>query len=372
MNRDKQIKMKKLIRKDIERINAYVPGKPIDLVQRELGLRNAIKLASNENAFGASQKAKQAIKSRLDNIFRYPEGSCYYLRKTLAKKLRLKPGNLLFGNGSDEVIDIIIKTFINPGEEVLTSEATFVEYEIITKANGFKSKCVPLKDFRYDLAAISRSITKKTKIIFIANPNNPTGTYVNNDELLDFIRSLGENKLVVIDEAYFEFADAKDFPKIINFINNKNIIILRTFSKAYGLAGLRIGYAIARSEFIKSMEKIRQPFNVNFLAQCAAEAALNDKSFLSTSTKKIIEERNKLYKEFKALEIEYLPSQANFVMFKTRMDGLILCRKLLEKGIIIRDLKQYKLDNYVRVTIGKPKENRLFIQKLKKVIGEEK
>lgn len=364
--------MKEIIRRDINRIISYIPGKPIDLVQRELGIKNAIKLASNENAFGASKKAKQAIKNSLNEIFRYPDGSCYYLRKALAKKLKLKPDNLIFGNGSDEIIDIVIKTFLNPREEVLTSETTFVEYEIIAKANGFKAICIPLKDFRYDLEAISQSITKKTKIIFIANPNNPTGTYVNNSELINFIKSLPKDKLLVVDEAYIEFSDAKDFPKIINYIDSKNLIILRTFSKAYGLAGLRIGYAIARPEFIKSMEKIRQPFNVNFLAQQAAAAALGDKSFLSTSTKKIKEERNRLYKEFQALDIEYLPSQANFIMFKTKMNGLSLCKQLLKKGIIIRDMKQYKLENYVRVTIGKPKENRLFIQKLKKVFQEEK
>ncbi|MBL7197141.1 MAG: histidinol-phosphate transaminase [Candidatus Omnitrophica bacterium] len=365
--------MSRILRKNISQINAYIPGKPIELVQRQFGIKNAIKLGSNENAFGAPIKAKQAIKKSINEIFRYPDGSCYYLRRTLATKLKIKPNNLIFGNGSDEIIDIIIKTFLNPGEEVLTSKTTFVEYEIIAKANGFKVKCLPLRNFRYDLNAIKQNITKKTKIIFIANPNNPTGTYNTNKELINFLKCVPKNKLVVLDEAYIEFVDAKDYPKTLRYINRtKNLIILRTFSKAYGLAGLRIGYAITNSKFIDSMERIRQPFNVNLLAQRAAESALKDKFFINKTTKAIIKEKYRLYKEFGAIGIAYIPSQANFIMFKTKIDGLALCRKLLKQGIIIRDLKQYKLDNYVRITIGKPRENRLFIQKLKKILLEEK
>lgn len=362
--------MKGLLRKDIDSINAYIPGLPIELVQRKFKIKKVIKLASNENAFGAPAKAKNAIKKNLNDIFRYPDGSCYYLKNSLAKKLKIKPENILFGNGSDEIIDIIIKTFLNPDEEIITAQTTFVEYEIIAKANGSKAKTVPLKNFCYDLNAIKQNLTKKTKIIFIANPNNPTGTYVKHNELLGFIEEIGSNKLIVIDEAYLEFAEAKDFPKLIKHINEKNIIILRTFSKAYGLAGLRIGYAIAKEDFIKPMEKIRQPFNVNFLAQKAAEAALSDTAFINRIAKTIIKEKNKMYKEFEAIKIEYIPSQANFIMFKTNLDGIELCEKMLKEGIIIRDLKQYKLDNYVRVTIGRPNENKLFIQRLKKILNE--
>ncbi|MFC1709385.1 histidinol-phosphate transaminase [Candidatus Omnitrophota bacterium] len=361
--------MNKLFRKNINKLKAYIPGKPIDLVQRQFGIKNAIKLGSNENAFGAPSKAKLAIKKGLNEIFRYPDGSCYYLRRALAKRLKVQPGNLIFGNGSDEVIDIIIKTFLNPGEEVLTSKTTFVEYEIIAKTNGFKAKCLPLKDFKYDLAALRKAVSKKTKAIFIANPNNPTGTYNNSRELLKLINSLPKDKLVVVDEAYLEFVDAKDYPKTAKLINKRNLIILRTFSKAYGLAGLRVGYAITKPKFIEAMERIRQPFNVNSLAQCAALAALNDSSFMTKTTKILKKEKYKLYKEFQEMGISYIPSQANFIMFKTKMDGLILCKKLLKTGIIIRDLKQYKLDNYVRVTVGKPSENKLFVKKLKEVIS---
>ncbi len=364
--------MKRLFRKDINKLKPYIPGKPIDLVERQFGIKNAIKLGSNENSFGAPQKAKLSIKKCLNDIFRYPDGNCYYLRNALAKKLKIKPKNLIFGNGSDEIIDIIIKTFLNPGEEILTAKTTFVEYEIIAKANGLKAKCLALKDFKYDLSALRKNISKKTKVIFIANPNNPTGTYNNAKELLNFINNLPKNKLIVIDEAYIEFVDAKDYPRLIELINKKNIVILRTFSKAYGLAGLRIGYAVANSNFIKAMERIRQPFNVNSLAQRAAESALKDVSFIKNSTRIIKKEKYKLYKELRSLGIAYIPSQANFIMFKTKLNGLVLCKKLIKQGIIIRDLKQYKLDKYVRVTIGRPKENRIFIKKLKKILLGEK
>lgn len=364
--------MRNILRKDINKINAYIPGKPIDLVQREIGIKKVTKLASNENPLGTSTKVKQAIKNSLDEVFRYPDGSCYYLKNTLAKKLKISPDNLIFGNGSDEIIDIIIKTFLNPGEEILTSQVTFVEYEIIAKANGSKANCIPLKNFRYDLQAIKNNITEKTKIIFIANPNNPTGTYITNDELLGFLESIPKNKLVVLDEAYREFIDTKDFPETIKKIDTANLIVLRTFSKAYGLAGCRIGYAIANTEFIKAMEKIRQPFNVNFLAQRAALAALKDKEYLAKTKKIVITEKKKMYKELQVMNISYVPSQANFIMFQTDMNGLILSKKLLKEGIIIRDLTQYNLDKFVRVTIGKPQENKLFIQKLKKILKEER
>ena len=364
--------MEKILRKDIDKLNAYVPGKPIDLVERQFGIKKAIKLGSNENSFGAPAKAKSAIKKSLNEIFRYPDGTCYYLRKTLAKKLKVQPNSLIFGNGSDELIDIIIKAFLNPKEEVLTSKTTFVEYEIIAKANGFKAKSVPLKEFKYDLEMLKKKITDKTKVIFIANPNNPTGTYNNKKELLGLINNLPQDKLIVVDEAYIEFVDAPDFPRILKLVNKKNLIILRTFSKAYGLAGLRIGYAIANPKFIQAMERIRQPFNVNIMAQRAAEAALSDTAFVFRTAKIVLTEKYKLYNELTRMGISYIPSQANFIMFKTAMDGQLLCKKLIKKGIIARDLKQYKLNNYVRITIGKPGENKIFIKKLKEIFAEDK
>jgi len=358
-----------LLRKDIGKIKAYIPGKPIEFIKGKNKLKKIAKLNSNENALGASPKAKKAIKDNINKIFRYPDGSSYFLKNALAKKLKLKPQNILVGNGSDEIIDIIIKTFLNRGEEIITSQTTFVEYEIIARANGFNAITVPLKDFRYDLKKIEKRVTKNTKIVFIANPNNPTGTYVSNNELLPFINRVAKKRLVVVDEAYLEYTDAKDFPRLLKYIKKKNIIITRTFSKAYGLAGLRVGYAIAKPEFVAAMEKIRQPFNVNSLAQKAAELAINDTAFINATQRKTLKEKYKMYDALRRMKIEFVPTQANFVMFKTNMDALKLCKKMQKQGILIRDLKQYRLDKYARVTIGTLSENRLFLQKLKKILN---
>jgi len=351
-----------ILRKDIRSIKAYVPGKPLTVKGW------AAKLNSNENALGVSALAQQAVMKNVKNIFRYPDGSSFGLKKAIATKYGLTAGNIVLGNGSDEIIDIIIKTFCNPGEEILTSEITFVEYEIVARANGFKAITVPLKNFTYDLAGLQNAITKKTKVIFIANPNNPTGTYIGQKALMQFIKKLRADIVLALDEAYIEYADAKDFPDILRLIKNKNIIILRTFSKAYGLAGLRVGYAIAKKEFIAAMEKIRQPFNINFLAQKAAEAALADTGFIKKTRSLILSEKCKLYDAFERLNIEYIPTQANFVMFKTTLDGVALCKKLMEKNVLIRDLKQYGLDYYVRVTIGTPRENKMFLENLSRIL----
>lgn len=361
--------MNTLIRKDIKNINAYVPGKPITFLRSTAGRVGKIaKLNSNENALGASRKAKEAIKRNLATIFRYPDGSSLSLKKTLAKKLRVRPDNIVLGNGSDEIIDIIIKTFLNRGEETITSQTTFVEYEIVARANGFKATTVPLKNFTYDLDGIRKRITKKIKIVFIANPNNPTGSYVAGEELMRFINRLPANKLVVIDEAYLEYVDAKDFPRLLRYINTKNIIIMRTFSKAYGLAGLRIGYAIAKREFTAAMEKIRQPFNVNSLAQVAAESVVGDTHYIATTRKKILKEKLRLYRAFQSMRIACIPTQANFIMFKTPKDALSLCEKMSKSGVLIRDLKQYGINKFARVTIGTPRENTVFLDTLRKIL----
>jgi len=362
--------MKKLIRNDINTISTYIPGKPIQTAQKELGRRQFIKLASNENAYGASPKAKRAIRAALNAIFRYPDGACQNLKKRTAQKLALQPKNLIFGNGSDELIDVIIKTFVNPGEEILTSQTTFIEYVIVAQVNGVRVKTVPLRNFTYDLDALRKKVTKKTKLIFIANPNNPTGTYITKKQVAAFLAKLPSRIVVIFDEAYCEYLDANNFPRLTSLINRKNIIVLRTFSKAYGLAGLRIGYAIAKPEFIAVMNHIKQPFNVNFLAQKAAEAALSDSRFLMKSKRGNSKEKRKLYAALKRIGITYVPSQANFIMMKAPIDGLKFSELMLKKGIIVRDLYQYQLRRYVRVTIGTPAENNLFITALKKLLKE--
>ena len=365
------MKIKKLVKNNILGIKAYQPGKPIEEVKRKLKLKKVIKLASNENPLGPSPKAVAAIKNNLSSLNRYPDGSGFYLKRTLAKYFKIRPEIIILGNGSDEIIDVIVKTFLKEGEEVLTSEATFLEYSIVTRSNAGKIRTVPLKGFGYDLVGIKKAISPKTKIVFISNPNNPTGTYVNKYELDNFLKSLPKNLIVVLDEAYDEFVSAKDFPNGLSYFRKKNVIVLRTFSKAYGLAGLRIGFGIARSEFINFMERIRQPFNANSLAQAAAIAALTDKTFLRKTKKTIKDGKTYLCNQFKNMGIEFIPTQANFILFKMNKAKYI-ANRLLKKGIIVRDMRQFGLSNFLRVTAGKKEENRRFVGVLKAVLRRRK
>lgn len=357
-----------LIRKNISDITPYIAGKPIEETRRELGMEDVIKLASNENPLGASPKAIEAIKKSLGGINRYPDSNGFYLKRKLARSLNLQPSNIILGNGSDELIDIIIKTFVEDDENIITADITFLEYGIISRVHNRQLETVSLKYFKYDLPAIARRINSKTKLIFIANPNNPTGTYVTKFELQDFISSLHSNVVLVIDEAYDAFIDVNDFPRNINNINERNIIIMKTFSKAYGLAGLRIGYAIAREDFILAMEKVRQPFNVNLLAQAAANSALDDKEFLKKTRAVVIEGKNYLYNQLKKMGLAYVSSVANFILIDVGRDSVSVFKDMLKYGVIIRDMKQYGINNFIRVTIGTKKENKKFIKILKKIL----
>lgn len=357
-----------LIRKNILDITPYIAGKPIEETKRELGIKEVIKLASNENPLGPSPKAVKAVRKNLRNINRYPDSGGFYLKKKLAKNLNLEPSNIILGNGSDEIIDIIIKTFVDDDENILTADTTFLEYGIISRVNNRRLETVGLKYFKYDLETMAKKVTPKTKLIFIANPNNPTGTYVTKFELEDFIGSLPQTAILVIDEAYDAFIDVNDFPRNTNNIKERNIIVMKTFSKAYGLAGLRIGYAAAKQDFISAMERARQPFNVNSLAQSAAIAALDDKEFLKKTRALVIEGKNYLYNELKRMGLAYVPSTANFILIDTGRDSLSVFREMLKYGVIVRDMRQYGLANYIRVTIGTKKENEKFIRVLKKVL----
>lgn len=360
--------MTELVRKNIADITPYIAGKPIEETKRQLRLRDVIKLASNENPIGPSPKAVEAIKKNLSLINRYPDSSGFYLKMRLAKALNIETSNIVLGNGSDELIDIIIKTFLEEDEHIITADVTFLEYKLISSVNGRRVVTVPLKYFKYDLEAIKNKLDKKTKAIFISNPNNPTGTYVTGLELEDFMRDLPEKLLLVLDEAYDTFIDVDDFPNGLSYIQNRNVIVLKTFSKSYGLAGLRIGYALARAEFICAMETVRQPFNVNSLAQAAAACALEDKRFLDKTRKTILEGKNYLYDCLNRLGLAYVPSVANFILIDVGKDGLTLFKALLKYGVIVRDMKQYGLKNFIRVTIGTKKENESFIKVLKKVL----
>lgn len=359
--------MQELVRKTILKITPYKAGKPIAETKRELGLKKVIKLASNENPLGPSPKALKAIKDNLKEIYRYPDSQGFYLKSKLEAKLGIPADSIILGNGSDEIIDIIIKTFVENDEFILTADTTFLEYEIIGKTNGKKVITCPLNNFKFDLKKMLEKVNCKTKLIFIANPNNPTGTYISKTEFNYFLKKLPKKVLVVLDEAYDTFIDVKDYPTGSDYCE-RNVITLKTFSKAYGLAGLRIGYAIAKPELIAFMNKVKQPFNVNILAQAAANASLDDAEFLKKTRNIVLEGKKYLYSELKKIGLFYVPSVANFILIDVGQDCVGVFKQLLKQGIIIRDMQQYKLNNFIRVTIGTASENRSFIRALKKIL----
>jgi len=360
--------MRNLVRKNILKVTPYKAGKPIEETKRELGLKEVIKLASNENPLGTSPKALAAIRKAVTGVNRYPDSQGFYLKRKLAGKLSLSPENIVLGNGSDELIDVIIKTFVENDEEVLTADITFLEYEIISRVNGRRVATVPLKDFRFDLPEMKKKITGKTKLVFIANPNNPTGTYVSKKELVGFLKDLPAHVLVVLDEAYDTFIDVSDFPRGTDLFKNNNLLVMRTFSKAYGLAGLRIGYAVGAPALTSYMERVRQPFNVNLLAQAAAMAALDDDDFLRKTRKFVLEGKQYLSDALRRLKVSYVPSVANFILIDTARNGVEVFQAMLKEGVIVRDMQQYGLKSYIRVTIGTPAENRKFVAAFKKVL----
>ena len=302
-------------RKPIAPLEPYVPGKPIDDVKREFGLKSVVKIASNENPYGFSQAAKDAVVASISSAMIYPDGYCTKLRNALSKKLGVAPEQLVFGAGADEIIAMVGKVFINEGDECITGSITFSQYEATVVAMGGKMVFADLKDDTYDLDAILSKITDKTKVIFIANPNNPTGTAFGDAAQRAFLAKVPSNILVIMDEAYSEYADMPDFPKTLEYLNEyKNVMLMKTFSKIYGLASFRVGYGVACPEIITLFEKIRCPFNVSSQAQEAALAALGDENFVFESNRKNVLTRNFVYAELEKADIEYIETQANFLI----------------------------------------------------------
>ncbi|NQT32377.1 MAG: histidinol-phosphate transaminase [Candidatus Omnitrophica bacterium] len=365
--------MKKLWKQILDEIAPYEPGKPIEEVKRELGLDKVIKLASNESPYGPSEKVLEAIMEAAKSANRYPDGGCFYLRKALSKKLSISGEKIVFGNGSDELIILALRAFVHPGEEIIISDPTFLVYKIASRIVGADVVTVPVKDFKYDLEAIAERITPQTKMIFIANPENPTGTYISGDELKRFIEKVPKDVVVFIDEAYYEFAVGGDYPETIDLIEreDKNIIVSRTFSKAYGLAGLRLGYIMARKDLAEAVNKVREPFNINSVAQAAAITALDDTESVNSSIKLTKEEKEKLYKAFDKLDIKYIPSRTNFILIDTKRDSKKVFDYMLRSGIIIREMSAWALEGFVRVNMGLPEENeeflRVFTEALEKI-----
>ena len=360
--------MQNLAKKDIFKAKPYIPGKPILEVQRELGLRNVIKLASNENALPPSGKAVFAAGRAMLTANRYPDGGCFYLKKALAKRFGVKPADIIVGNGSDEIIVLALRAFLKAGEEVIISRPTFLIYEVASQIAGARIKFAPLKNFRYDIPKIASLITKRTKLIFIANPDNPTGTYVTRDEM-DFLMSrLPKKTIVFFDEAYYEFAKGvKDYPDTMKYLKNKNVIITRSFSKAYGLAGLRVGYGFANRGIADALNRVREPFNVNSPAQAGALAALKDKKYVEKTLKLVEGGKAYLCGELDGMGIKYIPSVTNFVLVRLGKNAKKIYKKLLKIGVIVREMSPWKLNNFIRVTIGTELENRKFIRALKSI-----
>ena len=342
-------------------IQPYVPGKPIEELERELGISNSIKLASNENPVGPAPAAIHAIKESFADINRYPDGSGFYLKRALAEKLYVSDEEIILGNGSNELLDLAAKTFLKDGDEAVMATPSFVVYFMAVQSVGGKSIQVPLKNYTHDLSAMAASITPATRMVFIANPNNPTGTINKKDEFESLMEKVPDDVLVVMDEAYYEYVSDHDYADSMKYLRSeKNILILRTFSKIYGLAGLRVGYGIAKKEILADMNRLRAPFNTSTIAQKAALAALSDDAHVSRSREVNSAGKEYLYRELGALGISFVPTEANFVYIPVE-GSVALYERLLKMGVIIRPMGP----GAVRVTIGLPEENRRFIEALK-------
>ena len=352
----------------IKTLVPYVPGKPIEEVEREFGIANSIKLASNENPLGPSPKALAAIRERLAELHLYPDGDCFYLKNSLAKKLGVAPEQLIFGNGSNELIELAVRTFMRPGDEAVMARQAFIVYPLVVQAAGGVGKVVPLREFTHDLKAICEAVTAKTRIILLANPNNPTGTIYRRREWESFLDRVSDEVLIVADEAYFEYVDDPDYPDSLSYHRSgKTILTCRTFSKLYGLAGLRIGYAVASKAVVALMQRVRQPFNVNAPAQWAALAAVEDRDHVRRTLDLNRQGMEYLKKEFGRLGLEQVPSRANFILVRVG-NGQQVYQQLLVQGVIVRPMAVYEFPEYIRVTIGTMEENRRFIEALGTVI----
>lgn len=361
------------VSKHIEELMPYVPGKPIEETKREYGLDHIVKLASNESPIGVSDKVKQTIKNHINELNRYPDPSCFKLKQTVAKYLNLQTENLTFGNGSNELIDLLIRIFCKPGEKVMTSKGAFIAYKVCAQAARADFIEVPLtEDLRFDVKAIVKAVKQhQPKILFIANPNNPTGTYITEAEFTYLMQHLKkeENTLVVFDEAYNEFVRAKDYPQVTRTLSDyKNLVVIKTFSKVFGLAGLRIGAVAASPDVIALVDKVRNPFNVNTLAQVATITALEDEDYVNKARQVNWEGLDYFYNKLDQMGIKYWSSETNFILFDTHKDSSEVYEQLLKQGIILRPVKEYGFNTHLRMSVGTMDENKQAIQALKTVL----
>ncbi len=355
----------------IAALKPYSPGKPLSELERELGIQNAIKLASNENPLGPSPRVAEALKDELHELSRYPDGGGFDLRARLAGRHRIDPAGITLGNGSNDVLDMIARVFLWPGREVVISEHAFAVYPISSQAVGATIRVAPARDYGHDPAAMRALVGEETGVVFIANPNNPTGTWLRRDELRDFLDALPAHVIAVVDEAYIEYVAEPDYPDASAWLDElPNLIVTRTFSKAWGLAGLRIGYALSSPAIAELLNRVRQPFNVSRLALLAAEVALEDQAHMREGVRIARDGMAQLVTGLHALGLEVIPSVGNFVCVDVARDAAAVDQALLREGVITRPVANYGLPRHLRVTIGLPEENARFLAALEKVLSQ--
>jgi histidinol-phosphate aminotransferase len=353
---------------NITTIPPYPVGKPQEELRRESGVFNPITFASNENPWGPSPVVAKALARAMTSLHRYPDGSGYYLVRSLARKIGVSVSEIVLGNGSNEILELLMRVFVKTGYEVITSYPSYLMYQRLAQIQGGTNIIVPLQRLSHDLSRILASVTENTRLILLDNPNNPTGTACGPGELYTFLSEIPESVIVVLDEAYIDFLDVERQVDIFSLIrNNKNrcgVVAIRTFSKAYGLAGLRIGYGVMPEEIAACLHKVRQPFNVNHLAQTAAMAALNDEEYLRQTVEKTRRGREYLREEVKKLGCTSYPSQTNFILIDVKMDAIRLYQAMLEKGVIVRPMNHYGFPDCIRINVGTDEENRRFLSVL--------
>jgi histidinol-phosphate aminotransferase len=363
------IDVKDLVPEWIQRLAPYPPGMPLEELEREYGITGSIKLASNENPFGPSPRALEAIAGALAGLHRYPDGSGFYLRHALAKRIGVPADAIILGNGSNDIIELVVRAFLRPGDEAVMADQAFVIYQMVVQATGALPRAIPLRRFTHDLEAIAAAIGPATRLVFLANPNNPTGTIFKRDEWEDFLAAVPPHVLVIADDAYADYVEDPDYPDSLAYQRRDRLLItLRTFSKIYGLAGLRIGYGVGPLAVIEVLNRIRQPFNVNALAQVAALAALDDQAHVERTRVNNREGLAYLRGVCERLGRPYVPSWANFLLIDVG-DGAQVYEDLLRRGVIVRPMDVYGFQRHLRVTIGTPEENVRFAESLAAVLG---
>jgi histidinol-phosphate aminotransferase len=361
--------MKFKISEQIATIKPYVPGKPLKEVEREYHISNPVKLASNENPMGFSPRVHDAVTQQMKDMNRYPESSAYILSNKLAEKFHIQPQNMVLGNGSDDIISLLAHGFLNPGDEAVMPLPSFLMYEICVKTAKGVPVMVPLADYATNLEGLVDAISPKTRLIFITNPFNPTGSTITWDEFNEFSQTVPDDVIIVVDEAYIEFVrDDAVYNSLTHPLQDPRIVTLRTFSKVYGLAGFRIGYGIMDAEIAEVLNRIRQPFNVNSLAQVAATAALDDDVFFNKSIQAAHEGLDFLSDALETMGIRCLPTQSNFLMVDLETDATHVFEELLKQGVIVRSMNSYGYDTFIRVNAGTKQENSVFVQALKRVL----